>query len=123
MPNLQKKVLDKILKVFTDEGIEPSEEVFTEAFRLTEIPDDKHLTNLAIRRAELEAKDMEEDYFCFMCGRKYNDVNELLKCMQSHVDDFVIGIPIDMVDGEMQKRIKTLKEPVLHSDIVKKNKK
>lgn len=83
----------KVEKSLRDKGIDMDENVLIQQLNLTNIPSDEFLTEVYLRKAKYEAKDLPTKYKCFVCGWDYDDQEEWIKHFQEHLRDFLAGIP------------------------------
>lgn len=97
----------KIEKSLADKGVGMDENVLIQQLNLTNIPNEEFLTQVYLRKAEYEAKDLPTNYKCFVCGWDYNDPDEWVEHFSEHLKDFMAGIPIqrdpEYVDQMLQK--------------------
>lgn len=98
LPNIQQKINKKLRSYLASKGFEGDAEVMLHNLKMTDVPDDAFLTNVYLKKAEYEARDMEENYLCFVCGKKYDHPDDIVACIQSHLENFLAGVPIKITD-------------------------
>lgn len=98
----------KVKKVLEQYGIGKDEDVFIHSLHTTNIPTDEHWTRVLHKRAEYEAKDMDCNYYCFICGKHHDVPETLTECLQEHFDCFSAGIPIDRTDEHIEKLLSNI---------------
>lgn len=108
LKSIQKKVNLKVQQLLKDEGFEGDAEVMLHNLNMTGSPDDDFLTSVYLRRAEYEAKDLEENFLCFVCGKKYNNPDDFVNCFQSHIEDFMAGVPIKREPEHLDRMVENI---------------
>jgi len=106
MVKINDVVTKRIQKVLAEAGISGDEHVLIEQFKLSDMPEDAYLTEVALMRAEAEAEGMDCKYYCYGCGKKYDDPEEFIKCFQEHIKQFLGGLPIPTTK-EHNERLRT----------------
>lgn len=102
---LPKNVKDKLETLIAQTGIAYDENVVMSNLVITGVPQDDFITSSFVRRAKAIASDIPETYRCEACGRKYNDRNEFVACMQDHIKDFMAGLPIDILPEYVEEKM------------------
>lgn len=102
------RVTQKINKLMEDEGIEGDAQVMLQNLSMTGAPDDDFLTQVYLKRAEYEAKDLKENYLCFVCGKTYDHPDDFTACFQSHIEDFMAGIPIKREEEHLDRIVQNI---------------
>lgn len=118
LPSIQKKINRKLQSYLKSEGFEGDAEVTLQNLKMTDVPDDAFLTNVYLKKAEYEAKDDKENYRCFVCGKKYDHPDDFTNCFQSHLEDFMAGIPIKRTPEQLDRIVQNV--PAGHRDQAKK---
>lgn len=95
----------RIAELLHDAGINADEQVILNHLNMTNAPPDAYLTEAALRRAEHEAKHIDEKYYCYMCGKKYDKAEDFVACMHDHILDFFAAKPPVMEPEHMEKVI------------------
>ena len=92
----------RIAQLLIDGGVDKDANVVMNHLNLTNAPPDMYLTEAALRRAAHEAKDIDADYYCYMCGKHHDDADSFIECMHGHILDFYAGIPVTMEDHHLE---------------------
>jgi hypothetical protein len=121
MVRLDEMVTNRIKKVLSEAGISGDEHIVVEQFKLSDMPQDAYLTEATLMRAEFEAQDLDCDYLCYICGKEYNDPDELILCFQEHVKQFMAGVPIPTTKEYLEKKKEQLNRPFNFREFMKKN--
>lgn len=107
-PSVTESVGRKIKKVLSEHGLPEDAEVMLHNLNLTDMPKGDYLTKLVHRRAEYEAQDIDENYYCFVCGQTFNHPDDFTKHYQEHLDDFMCGIPIERSEEHIDKMVQNI---------------
>jgi len=94
MVNIGTKIAERVASAMKELGVEMDENVFVQNISMTDVPKDDFQTKIILQRALYEGVDEEEDYYCFVCGEKFDDPNEFLTHYQGHLDSFMANVPI-----------------------------
>lgn len=95
MDMIPKIVRDKVRRIFQEHDLPQDPDKFIDKLALTDIPKDDHWTRVYHERAIYEARDIPENYYCFVCGKKYDHPDEFTECLNDHFVKFQAGIPIE----------------------------
>lgn len=107
-PSVTESVGRKIKKVLAEHGFDQDSEVMLHNLNLTDMPKGDYLTKLVHRRAEYEAKDIDDNYYCFVCGKSFNHPDDFTAHYQEHLDDFMCGIPIKRTEDHIEKMVQDI---------------
>jgi hypothetical protein len=83
-------------------------EIMLHNLNLTDMPKGDYLTKLVHRRAMYEAQDIDDNYYCFVCGKTFNHPDDFTSHYQEHLDDFMAGIPIERTDEHIEKMVQNI---------------
>lgn len=103
LPNIQKKINQKLQSYLADKGFEGDAEVMLHNLKMTDVPDDAFLTTVYLKKAEYEAKDIEENYRCFVCGKTYDHPDDIVSCIHGHLENFLAGVPIKVEPDHLER--------------------
>lgn len=106
----------KVEKSLAEKGIGLDENVLVQQLNLTNIPNEEFLTEVYLRKAKHEARELPTKFKCFVCGWDYDDQEEWISHFQEHLMDFMAGIPIkrdpEYVDQLLEKFPPHLREMI-----------
>lgn len=105
-PSITESVGRKIKRILVENGFDHDSEVMLHNLSLTDMPKNDYLTKLVHRRAEYEAKDIDENYYCYVCGQKFNHPDDFTQHYQQHLDDFMCGIPIKRTEEHIDLMVR-----------------
>jgi len=108
MVNIGTKLTERILSAMEELGVEMDENVFVQNISMTDVPKDDFQTKVILQRALYEGADEEEDYYCFVCGEKFDDADEFLTHYQGHLDNFMANVPIYKTPDYIEKVVETM---------------
>lgn len=108
MPTLPKGVIQKINAILQPYDIKLGNGLGPNDLNMTDIPKDNYWTEVFHARAKYEAKDFDENYLCFVCGKKYDHPDELTACINQHMIDFNAGIPIKREPEHVERLLKNI---------------
>lgn len=118
MPNIGESVKRKLAKVYHEAGFKMDDNVFLHNISMTDMPKDDFNTKVVHKRAMHEAKDIEENYYCYVCGLSFNHPDEFTLHYNEHLEDFLAGIPIKRTEEHIEKMVKNV-HPI-HQEEAKK---
>ena len=78
--------------------------------KISMIPDAHTLTKSYLRRCEWEAREDEEKYRCFICDKKYNTELDMAKHLETHMLDYLGGVPMKISQARLEKMLDGLPE-------------
>lgn len=108
MVSIPKSVEARINSLLKDYGVKIGDGAVLHNLSLTDIPKDAYWTDVFHQRAKYEAKDLDSEFLCFICGKEYDDVNELTACIDQHMKEFNAGIPIKRTDEHVERLLKNI---------------
>lgn len=108
MVNISDSVKRKINRIVAE--VAPDEDIdhFLDKISMTDLPKDDYLTKVVLKRAAFEAQNIDDDFYCFVCGEKFNHPDEFIKHYQKHLEDFMAGMPIQKTDEHIELQIQNL---------------
>lgn len=120
MVRITEEVTRRIQKVLQEAGISGDEHILIEQFKLSDMPQDAYLTEVALIRAEHEGKKMGCKYYCYVCGKKHEEPDDLIKCIEEHIKQFMSGVPIPTTKEHLEYKKETIRNPLNIKDFIKK---
>ena len=93
----------RIVELLVDGGMDKDSNVIMNHMNLSNAPPDLYLTESALLRAKHEAKDIDAEYYCYMCGTHHDTAEDFINCMHQHIIGFYAAIPPSMTDEHMEK--------------------